>query len=483
MGCRRRVPTGHRFFSKSLTAGVIGAAALLCMPCAAWAQSAGSPPATIRLADLQDQFQAVADRVAPSVVAVSASVSAADSDDAVRSDSLNGEKLEGLLNRATRTVGSGFVIDPNGYIITNEHVVGESQQLWVTTDDGKVYPAIVVGSDPRADLAVLKIPASNLPVVSYAPSNSVRRGQWTIALGNPYGLADHGEMAMCVGVVSATDRSLPKLSSRENRLYANLIQTTAEINPGNSGGPLFDLEGRVIGINSAVVLPQKQTNGIGFAMPVNESLLARIEHLKQGREITYGYLGVMVSTPTTRQRQDAGVASNIGAAIDSIETQSPADGADLRIGDVVTSLGGHIVRDSDHFVELVGSLPVDQPMQLELHRGGATVSLEMTTRRRALPSVAVTRQNTRYRWRGLLLGPIPANWGRGKEQPKGVMILGVEANSAAAREGLQAGAVITAIGGKTIADLIELQTLVNDLPIEQCRIEIAPGFETVASGN
>jgi serine protease Do len=154
----------------------------------------------------------------------------------------------------------------------------------------------VIGSDPRADLAVLKIPAAGMPVVKLAkPDQVIKRGQWTIAIGNPYGMAAEGEMAMSVGVVSATERSLPKLSSKEGRLYSNLIQTTAEINPGNSGGPLFNLAGEVIGINTAVILPQKQTNGIGFAIPVTDAFINHIEQLKAGREIVYGFLGVTVT--------------------------------------------------------------------------------------------------------------------------------------------------------------------------------------------
>src|SRR5205823_7464253 len=127
------------------------------------------------------------------------------------------------------------------------------------------------------------------------------------ALGKPYGMAAGGEMAMSVGIVSALDRKLSGLSSREDRNYTNLIQTTAEINPGNSGGPLFNLQGEVIGINTAVVLPQKQTNGIGFAIPITPRVLEEIQALKEGREIVYGYLGVSVSTPGSQKRRAAGL--------------------------------------------------------------------------------------------------------------------------------------------------------------------------------
>jgi serine protease Do len=427
---------------------------------------------TIQLAQLEDQFEAVAHGLAPTVVAISASLTNIDSDEALRAESLNGDKLEAILNRTTRTVGTGFFIDPEGYILTNEHVVAEAGQMWVTTDDRKVYPAIVIGSDPRADMAILKIPARNMPTVKFAKPGTVHRGMWTIALGNPYGLAELGEMSMSVGIVSAIDRSLPKLSSKENRLYSNLIQTTAEINPGNSGGPLFDLAGQVIGINTAVILPQKQTNGIGFAIPITDELLRKIDDLKQGREIVYGYLGVMVSNPTARERRGAGVSEEIGVVIDSVENNSPAQNA-LKVGDYVCRIDGQPVRDSDHFVRVVGELPVNRATPIALRREGKTCTVEISTRKRQLPSVAVTRENQRFRWRGMLLGPIPANWDVGGKRPdKGVMVISLDPTSPAIKDGIQVGSVITSIAGRAVTDVIELQRVVNEIPPDQWRVEL-----------
>src|SRR5688572_22560803 len=290
---------------------------------------------TLDLAGLQDRFATVAQRIAPSVVAISATDATFNAESALRADDLNPDRLAAMLSGADRTVGTGFVVDADGYIVTNDHVVATAEQLWVTTDDHKVYPAMVIGSDPRADLAVLKIPARNLPTVKWADPAKVRRGQWTIALGNPYGLAAEGEMCMSVGVVSATGRSLPKLSGKEDRLYSDLIQTTAQINPGNSGGPLFDINGKVIGINAAVILPQKQTNGIGFAIPANDRVMRIVQSLKDGGEVVYGYLGVKASTPTTRERRGAKIDNDIGAYIDSLESDSPASAGGLKRGDIV----------------------------------------------------------------------------------------------------------------------------------------------------
>jgi S1-C subfamily serine protease len=202
------------------------------------------------MTELEARFADVARRVAPAVVAISGADTPVQGDAPLRSEEINPDKLTDVLDTVDRSVGTGFIVDPDGYIVTNDHVVGKAEQLWVTTDDHKVYPAIVVGSDPRQDIAILKIPATELPTVHLSDGAPVHRGQWTIALGNPYGLAVGGNMSMSVGVISATSRSLPKLSGKEDRLYSDLIQTTAQINPGNSGGPLFDLHGDVIGINT-----------------------------------------------------------------------------------------------------------------------------------------------------------------------------------------------------------------------------------------
>ena len=237
-------------------------------------------------AALQRQFEAVADRVAPAVVAISASTEPDDAPASCRTAELSTAKLQAFLSRTTRVVGTGFLLTPDGYLLTNDHVVDEAEQLWVTTDDRHVYPAVIVGTDPRSDLAVLKIPGHGLPTARLGDGAAARRGQWSLAMGNPYGLSAAGGMCVSVGVISAVHRGLPRLSDHENRLYNDLLQTTAQINPGNSGGPLFDLAGDVIGVNTAVVLPQNlaagQTNGIGFALPVDARFRSVVAHLERG---------------------------------------------------------------------------------------------------------------------------------------------------------------------------------------------------------
>ena len=436
---------------------------------------------TLDLTGLQNQFSAVAERLSSCVVAISASTTPIDSDDALQAERLSPARLDNFLSRTTRTVGTGFFIDAEGYILTNEHVVFEAEQLWVTTDNRQVYPAIVIGSDPRSDLAVLKIPASGMKVATLArpgPSggSTVKRGQWTIAIGNPYGMAAEGEMAMSVGVVSATERSLPKLSNKEGRLYSNLIQTTAEINPGNSGGPLFNLAGEVIGISTAVILPQKQTNGIGFAIPITDGLLEHVEQLKRGREIVYGYVGITVSDPTGRDRDRAGVKEG-GCRIDAIESKSPADGTKLRDDDVIVAVNGRPVDDADAFIRMVGHTAVEKIATLTVYRDRKPVQIEITPTRRPMPQVAINRESQRLRWRGITLTAVPQNWGKqpGQPAPQGVYVVGIDDPEAGKKLGIKQGQIITAIAGKAIKSVAELQQAINSLPLDEVKLETSAG--------
>ena len=286
-----------------------------------------------------------------------------------------------------------------------------------------------------------------------------------------------------VGIVSATGRSLPKLSGKEDRLYSDLIQTTAQINPGNSGGPLFDLRGDVVGMNTAVILPQKQTNGIGFAIPMGERFKQIIRDLKEGREIVYGYLGVKSSTPTARERKSAGIDGEVGAYIESVDKDSPAGLADLRKSDIVVRFNGEIVRDGDHFIRAVGASPVGKPLTVSYVRKDKVRTAEVVLRRRELASAAVTRESRRLRWRGMLLGPIPAQWefGTAKRPTSGLMVIGIDPGSPHAKEGVVQGSVITAVAGLPVRDVTDLQRVINDVPPEEWALDITGRQEVVAS--
>jgi serine protease Do len=424
------------------------------------------------LPSLESRFESVTKKTAPAVVAISASITPDDRPQACRAAQLSPDRLRAFLSKTTRIVGTGCVIDPDGFILTNDHVVAEAAQLWVTTEDRTVYPAFVVGSDPRSDLAVLKIPARNLPTVKFRTGPEVCRGQWSIAIGNPFGLADDGQMCVSVGVISAIHKSLPALSDHENRLYFRLIQTTAQINPGSSGGPLFDLEGGVIGINTALIAPQAGSNGIGFAIPADTRLRRIVAKLKRGDEVVYGYLGVAASTATADQRQSAGATAS-GVRLDSVEPAGPAHDAGLRAGDVIITVNQIPVEDADDFRLAIGSASVDRPVELSVVRNGQTTLVSACLVRRATPFAAVTRQTQRMRWAGLEIG-------RSITDPAGrLIVLSIAPRSPYAGTGLRAGSLIESIADRPVASMVALQSIINDTPIEQCAI--VPGRPAVAA--
>ena len=323
---------------------------------------------TTVLAQLEDAFADVARRATPGIVAITVGSADAPAHLSTRSSQLTVDGLDRLLASGGRTVGTGFCVDSRGYIVTNQHVVEGARQIYVTTDDGRYLPALVIATDPRGDLAVLKVPVgpAGMTPVEFA-NEQPERGQWAVAIGNPIGLGGRGGMSLSAGVVSATNRSLPRLSEREGRLYSNLIQTTAELNPGNSGGPLLDLHGRVLGVITAVVLPQAESFGLGFAMPADAGMRARVNEMIRGDRPTYGYLGIAGRAAAVNGGERGLLVTRVGVG-------SPADGH-LKPGDVILALGGTPVHDQDAFIRHVGATPVTEPVRLSVRRGGEDVDL------------------------------------------------------------------------------------------------------------
>ena len=450
-----------------ITTGALVAFLALALP--ARAHSTGDRPLqftaksdTIDLSGLEQSFRKIAERASPSVVAITASSEPAGADQPVRSADLNGSMLDRLMQGSARIVGTGFCVDAEGYILTNEHVIRDAKQIYVTTDDGRTFPALVVGTDPRSDLAMLKIPTT-LPAVTFAAGSEVSRGQWTIVLGNPVGLSAAGSMCMSVGIVSAVGRELNKLSEREGRIYSNLIQTSAEVNPGNSGGPLIDIQGNVIGMVTAVVLPHKTTNGVGFAIPADATLKARIAQLKRGSPIIYGYLGVSV-----REHASGGVA------VATIGQNAPASQV-LKSGDILLSVDGRPVPTESAFIREIGASPTDRPVKLRVRRSGRDQSLSVQLTSHPNVKSGVDASNQRFFWRGAELGILASG---------GVRICNLLPGSPLASVGAKPGSVIEAVAGKPVPDLISLLKVVDETPAELCQIQFAPQSvpETIASG-
>lgn len=270
--------------------------------------------------------------------------------------------------RESHGLGSGFIVSPDGYILTNEHVISGASQIEVTLSSReKPYPAKRVGADHDLDLAVLKIEAEgNLPTVPLGDSDSVRVGDWVVAIGNPYGL-DH---TVTVGVVSAKGRPM----AIQDRQYRNLLQTDASINPGNSGGPLLNLRGEVVGINTAI---NAQAQGIGFAIPCT-TVKAVFDDLVNKGGVEHPWLGVSLQAVTKEIAQYFGLKDQNGAVVASVLRDSPAEMAGLRCGDVIVRYNGADIATPENLIDLVKETGIGNQVEIQYIRGGALKAVVAT---------------------------------------------------------------------------------------------------------
>lgn len=266
----------------------------------------------------------------------------------------------------TQSLGSGFIIDPDGYIITNNHVIKDSDEIVVRLSDRRELKAKLIGTDPRSDVALLKIEAKNLPVVKIGNSDKLMPGQWVLAIGSPFGF-DH---SVSVGVVSAIGRSLPS----EN--YVPFIQTDVAINPGNSGGPLFDLDGEVIGINSQIYSRTGGFMGLAFAIPINVATNV-ITQLKDKGRVSRGWLGILIQDVNRELAESFGMKEPMGAVVLKVLDDSPAQKAGFKIGDVVIDFNGKSINRSSDLPIAVGSTPVGDTAKVKVIREGKSIELKV----------------------------------------------------------------------------------------------------------
>lgn len=268
--------------------------------------------------------------------------------------------------RRDRSLGSGFIISQDGYIVTNEHVIRDAESVRVKLSNDTVYEALVVGGDPKTDIAVIKIKADNLPTVVLGDSDRLEVGQWAIAIGNPFGL----ERSMTVGVISATGRSNVGIETIEN-----FIQTDASINPGNSGGPLLNIHGEVIGINTAIVAAGQ---GIGFAIPTNMARPIVAQLVEKGK-VTRAWLGVGIRPVTEDVAASLGLNKPVGALITELYEGGPAERGGIQPGDLLLTFGGVEVRDPAHLQQLVAEAKVGESARITVLRKGRRVALSVKT--------------------------------------------------------------------------------------------------------
>ena len=279
--------------------------------------------------------------------------------------------------REVRSLGSGFLISEDGYIITNDHVAGNASKIVVTLTSGEKYPADLVGTDHVSDLSLLKIDGDGLPYIEFGNSKDVIVGEWAIALGNPFGLFDlSAKPTVTVGVISAVNMNLRQ---QDGRIYRNMIQTDAAINSGNSGGPLVNSEGRVIGINTVIFTPNQGNIGLGFAIPINRAKEI-IELLKSDGAIDREFwTGLRIEGVTEALAQHFKLTRVEGVIVTNVAPNSPAVKAGIKVGDIILEVKGEPILHEDDIVDIVGASRAGEVLPLKILRGGEeiTVSLKL----------------------------------------------------------------------------------------------------------
>ena len=357
----------------------------------------------------------------------------------------------------TRGQGSGFIISPDGTILTNAHVVKDAKEVTVKLTDRREFRAKVLGSDPKTDIAVLKIDAKNLPTVPIGNVKDLKVGEWVLAIGSPFGF----ENTVTAGVVSAKGRSLPDDS------YTPFIQTDVPINPGNSGGPLFNLAGEVVGINSQIYTRSGGFMGVSFAIPIDVAMDVS-NQLKTGGKVSRGWLGVVIQEVNKDLAESFGLEKPAGALVAQIQDDGPAAKGGLQVGDVILSLNGQPIVMSADLPHLVGALKAGAKANLEVIRDGKRKNVELTVGAipeedkdlSMLPKSGVERSSNRL---GVAVVELNDEQKKAFDLKGGVVIKEVQ-DGPAALIGLQPGDVITHLNNQAITSAKEFTEIAKALP-------------------
>ncbi len=352
------------------------------------------------------------------------------------------------MKREARSLGSGFVIDPSGFVVTNFHVIDGADAVTVTFDDEREFAAEIKGVDPKTDLAVLKIEADTpLPYVSFGDSDASRVGDWVVVIGNPFGLGG----TVTTGIISAKARDI------HAGPFDDFIQTDAAINRGNSGGPMFNLNGEVIGINTAIYSPSGGNVGIGFAVP---SGMARpiIAQLKEGQTIERGWLGVKIQHVTKEIADSLGMESGHGALVADVVKDSPAARAGVRQGDVILSYNGQDIMEMRDLPRMVAGTEVGHDAQIIVLRGGDKKELSVTIAKldESAEEVVASMPVDKDALLGLVLKPVNDILKQQfnlPEDAKGLVVVAVNRESEAALRGIRPGDVVVEINQQPAKDV------------------------------
>jgi serine protease Do len=344
-----------------------------------------------------------------------------------------------------KSLGSGFIISHDGYIFTNNHVVEQAEKIIVRISDGREYEAKVIGKDAKTDLALIKIkPTESLPVVEIGDSEKLRVGDWVIAIGNPFGL----EQTVTAGIVSAKGRVIGAGP------YDNFIQTDASINPGNSGGPLFNMEGKVVGINTAIVA---QGQGIGFAIPIDMAK-AVLADLKSKGKVTRGWLGISVQDVSEDMVKTMKLKNRNGAVISDVFKGDPADKAGIRAGDVVVEVNGQAIKDTHELLLKIAALRVGEKIAVKAIRDGAEKTFEITVAERTEQAeMAAEKRSDGADDLGMVLQDITPDVAKylGLQKRGGVIVVDVKDGGIADDVGIQPKDIILEVNKVKISSMKE----------------------------
>ncbi|HEU4370488.1 MAG TPA: Do family serine endopeptidase [Methylomirabilota bacterium] len=466
------------------TAAALLLVAALATP--AWAQSAPSrppaakkPPVSDRrqspapprptvdaravLQAMEEAFSAAADRVTPAVVNVSTTPRRpppGSTDDPQRFREFFGEEFyERYLRRRPREEpragGSGVIVDPAGYILTNNHVIENARDITVRLSDSRKFTATLVGRDPKTDLAVLKVDApAPLPAAEMGDSERLRVGQWVIAIGNPFGL----DRTVTAGIVSATARTRVGVTT-----YENFIQTDASINPGNSGGPLLSLDGRVVGINTAIVAAGQ---GIGFSIPINEAKSVMAQLIARGR-VVRGWLGIAIQDVTDELASSFGVREREGVLVTDVMRDGPAEAAGLRPGDVIVELSGTRIREVPDLQRRVAAVAPGQTVAVGIVRDQSPQRVSVRIGEMPAEEPQVAAVDPEPEGFGLQIEALAPDTAErlGLSFSHGLLVTDVAAGGPADRAGLRRGDVILEVDRRPVHDARALQQALAAGPV------------------
>lgn len=406
-------------------------------------------------------FADLAEKLTPSVVNISSFS---------QSETENGEGNTPL----SESLGSGFIIDGNGYIITNNHVVDKAESISVTLSDNIKTEASVIGKDPKTDLALIKIETNRpLNAVKFGDSDKIRVGDWVLAIGNPFGLGS----SVTAGIVSAKSRDI------ESGPYDSFIQTDASINQGNSGGPMFNLQGEVIGISSAIFSTTGASQGVGFAIPANLAGWV-ISQLKEHGEVKRGWIGIKIQPNTPEIADSLGISANQGVVVSGVTEQGPAQKAGLQAGDIVLSFNRQPIDNTKNLSRLIAETKIGTPAPIEIWRSGQkqtlTVPIELMPEETPLSAAKETASDAAetpdngesLNIIGFTVKEIsPELAERYKLAPStsGVVVTDILPNSDASRKGIKIGDIIVKIDKRNIIGESAFHEYVNDARRENNR--------------